>query len=200
MVNPELANEALKSTILSRFRPHLSHGLARLSQRSRPVERTGLAYQLARPGVWNRRAVRAIEMKSKNSSPNKGVDFTLICEKVLALENLHLPNGYLAAELGCRRSQLDRFLQRHHGCSLTALRLERRLVEAADLLLKPGAALKSVAARCGFKHPGLFSVCFHRRFGVSPSEWSRRTQKPGPRINHITSAFRQLVLRSARRA
>jgi AraC-like DNA-binding protein len=115
-------------------------------------------------------------MKQKRMSALKVADFERLSEKVLAPQDLHRPTEHFASELGYTRTQLNHLFQRHCGCSLTALRLERRLLEAANLLRESGAVVKTVAERCGFNHHGLFSLCFERRFGVSPSEWSRNSR------------------------
>jgi AraC family transcriptional regulator len=51
--------------------------------------------------------------------------------------------------------------------------LDRRLERAAALLRAEGAAIAEVARACGFRSAAHFSVKFHARFGVTPSQYRR---------------------------
>ena len=57
---------------------------------------------------------------------------------------------------------------------MAGLKMEMRLMKAAMLLRDPNEKVCNVAAESGFSHLGLFSICFRKRFGVSPTEWRRR--------------------------
>ena len=107
----------------------------------------------------------------------KTLDCTRLREKLAAPELLNLPTDQLAAEFGCSRSQLNHLVRDEFGYSLTALRLELRLIKAAGLLREPGSDIQTIATRCGFKHAGLFSACFERRFGANPANWSRTARQ-----------------------
>jgi AraC family transcriptional regulator len=51
--------------------------------------------------------------------------------------------------------------------------LERRLDHAADRLKADAASIAEIARACGFHSPAHFSVKFHARFGVTPSQYRR---------------------------
>jgi AraC-like DNA-binding protein len=116
-------------------------------------------------------------MKAKPVSMTT-LDCTRLREKLAAPELLDLSTDRLAAEFGCSRAELNRLVQDQLGYSLSALRLEMRLTKAAGLLRKPGSDVDTIAVRCGFRHAGLFSACFERRFGVRPADWSRTSLQP----------------------
>lgn len=88
------------------------------------------------------------------------------------LQNLSVSD--LACRLGCGRRHLNRLFHDHFGTSVAALKMEMRLLKAAALLRDPAAKVINVAMDSGFNHLGLFSTCFKRRFGASPSEWRRQ--------------------------
>jgi AraC-like DNA-binding protein len=71
-----------------------------------------------------------------------------------------------------QRSGLGWFHQ-HFGLSITALRMEIRLLKAVSLLRNPREKVINVAEQCGFNHLGLFNTCFKRRYGTSPGQWRK---------------------------
>jgi AraC-like DNA-binding protein len=83
--------------------------------------------------------------------------------------------GELAAKFGCSERQLNRLSHHYFGYSVSALRMELRMLKAASLLRNPDAKVLNVGEECGFNHLGLFSTCFKKRFGTSPGHW--RSQK-----------------------
>lgn len=101
-----------------------------------------------------------------------------ILENMGAEELQSLSVKDLARRFGCSRRHLNRLFQEHFGTSVSALKMEMRLLKAAALLRHPAAKIANVALESGFSHLGLFSSCFKRRFGVRPSEWRRKEQDP----------------------
>lgn len=83
----------------------------------------------------------------------------------------------LADKFGCSSRHLNRLFHRYLGLSVTALRMEIRLIRAMALLRDPNAKVIHVAEQCGFHHLGLFNTCFKRRFGHSPGQWRKRVVK-----------------------
>ena len=83
--------------------------------------------------------------------------------------------GFTAQELADKfhwtRRHLGRLFQQHFGLSLTALKMEIRLIKAMTLLRNRNLKVNHVAKECGFSHLGLFNSCFKRRFGASPGHW-----------------------------
>lgn len=51
--------------------------------------------------------------------------------------------------------------------------LERRLGRAADMLKADNAPISEIGRACGFRSAAHFSVKFHARFGVTPSQYRR---------------------------
>ncbi len=94
-------------------------------------------------------------------------------ERLSASDMVNLPLAELAAKFGCTSRHLSRLFHEYFGMSVTALRMEMRLLTAVTLLRDPGAKVTNVADQCGFNHLGLFSTCFRRRFNVAPAQWRR---------------------------
>ena len=80
----------------------------------------------------------------------------------------------LAARLACSRRQLNRLFQNCFGLSVSAMKMEMRMLRAVSLLRNPDAKVLLIAGQCGFNHLGLFHICFRKRFGLSPSQWRTR--------------------------
>jgi AraC-like DNA-binding protein len=94
-------------------------------------------------------------------------------EELSAIEMLTLSIEDLAKKFRCSRRHLSRLFHQQFGCSVSALRMELRLLKAVSLLRDPGAKVITVAEQCGFNHLGLFNNCFKRRFGQSPGQWRK---------------------------
>jgi AraC family mar-sox-rob regulon transcriptional activator len=100
-----------------------------------------------------------------------------VFEKLSTDELLSLSVGELANKFGCSRRHLNRLFHQHFGFSVASFRMEMRLLKAVSLLRNPDAKIINVADQCGFNHLGLFNTCFKRRFGVSPGQWRKQTEK-----------------------
>jgi AraC-like DNA-binding protein len=96
-----------------------------------------------------------------------------VFEKLSSAELLSSSVEQLADKFSCSRRHLSRLFHQHFGLSVAALRMEMRLLKAVSLLRNPDAKVTQVAEECGFNHLGLFSICFKRRFGCSPSQWRK---------------------------
>ena len=102
-----------------------------------------------------------------------------VFERLSTSEILSSSVGELAEEFGCSRRRLNRLFHQYFGISMTALRMELRLLKAVCLLRNPDAKASHVAVECGFGHLGLFNTCFKRRFGASPGQWRKPLGPPG---------------------
>ena len=98
-----------------------------------------------------------------------------VFEKLSSAELLKLSVDELAAKFSCSRRHLNRLFHQHFGLSITALRMEIRLLKAVSLLRNPREKVINVAEQCGFNHLGLFNTCFKRRYGTSPGQWRKTT-------------------------
>jgi AraC-like DNA-binding protein len=122
----------------------------------------------------------------KKSRGAVGIDEHLdaVFEQLTTDEIVGLPIDDLAARFHCSRRHLNRLFHYRFGLSVSALRMELRLLKAASLLRDADAKVINVAEESGFNHLGLFNSCFKRRFGVSPGQWRERAPvsacEPGP--------------------
>jgi len=101
-----------------------------------------------------------------------------VFEKLSSAELLTLSVDELAAKFSCSRRHLNRLFHQHFGLSITALRMEIRLLKAVSLLRNPREKVINVAEQCGFNHLGLFNTCFKRRYGTSPGQWRKQAMGP----------------------
>jgi AraC-like DNA-binding protein len=102
-----------------------------------------------------------------------------VFEKLSSSELIDLSVGELASRFSCSRRHLNRLFHQHFGVSVSALRMEMRLLKAISLLRDANAKIINVAEQCGFNHLGLFNTCFKRRFGASPGQWRKSTVQAG---------------------
>lgn len=100
-----------------------------------------------------------------------------VLQQLSADELLSFSIDDLAAKFGCSRRQLNRLFHEYFGLSVSALRMEMRMLKAISLLRNPDAKVINVAEHCGFNHLGLFNTCFNRRFGASPGQWRKQALK-----------------------
>lgn len=98
-----------------------------------------------------------------------------IFEGLSAEELLTISVGDLATKFSCSRRHLNRLFHQYFGFSVSALRMEMRLLKSISLLRDTNTKIINVAEQCGFNHLGLFNTCFKRRFGVSPGQWRKQT-------------------------
>jgi AraC-like DNA-binding protein len=96
-----------------------------------------------------------------------------VFEKLSSSELLKLSVDELASKFSCSRRHLNRLFHQHFGLSITALRMEIRLLKAVSLLRNPREKVINVAEQCGFNHLGLFNTCFKKRYGTSPGQWRK---------------------------
>ena len=101
-----------------------------------------------------------------------------VFEKLSSSELLTLSVDELASKFNCSRRHLNRLFHQHFGLSITALRMEIRLLKAVSLLRNPREKVINVAEQCGFNHLGLFNTCFKRRYGASPGQWRKLALGP----------------------
>jgi AraC-like DNA-binding protein len=102
-----------------------------------------------------------------------------VFEQLSTSEILSLRIGDLAKRCGCSRRHLNRLFHQHLGFSVSAFRMETRLLKALSLLRDRDVKVMNVAEQCGFNHLGQFNTCFRRRFGVSPGEWRKGKERAG---------------------
>jgi len=112
------------------------------------------------------------ECQSQRSGYVRMEDHMLqVFEKLSASELVNLSVSELADRFSCSRRHLNRLFHKHFRISVSALRMEMRLLKAVSLLRDANIKIINVAEQCGFNHLGLFNTCFKRRFGASPGQW-----------------------------
>lgn len=82
----------------------------------------------------------------------------------------------LSETLGLSRTQLYRKLRAEHQPAPSALLRTARLRRARDLLAQTDLAITEVAYRSGFRSTAYFAQCFREDFGMTPSQFRRRSE------------------------
>lgn len=77
------------------------------------------------------------------------------------------------SQIGYSKSRLYRQLTALTGYSPSAFIKEFRLKKAVELIEKQQGNIFQIALETGFNNPSYFSKCFHKRFGILPSEYSQ---------------------------
>lgn len=88
----------------------------------------------------------------------------------------------LAKICGCSLRHLRRLFRQCFGVSLRAQQTDYRLHRASQLLMETDDKILSIAWAVGFRHLGLFSRMFKRRFRMTPSEWRAKFRKKEPPV------------------
>ncbi len=84
----------------------------------------------------------------------------------------------LAAKAGCSVRHFSRLFTEVVGVSFRQRQTELRLRRARELLSQTNSKIIDVAHESGYQHLGLFNALFRRSFGMTPSAWRRKSQKP----------------------
>lgn len=85
----------------------------------------------------------------------------------------------IATGCGLSAAYLCRLFRRYDRTTPMALVRRRRLQEAAQALVVPGARLDDIATAAGYSDQFHFSRAFQREFGQPPSHAARREQRSG---------------------
>lgn len=80
----------------------------------------------------------------------------------------------LAGQLHLNRRYLTRLFRAETGQNIQEYLMTVRMQAASDCL-RAGMKVGETAERCGYEDMFLFSRLFKRRFGISPSEYAKRT-------------------------
>jgi AraC-like DNA-binding protein len=83
--------------------------------------------------------------------------------------DLHIDD--FGKHLGCSKSQLYRKMITLTGMSPNNFIKEYRLNQALSLINQQSGNISEIAYETGFNSPSYFAKCFHKKFGLSPSEY-----------------------------
>lgn len=93
----------------------------------------------------------------------------------------HLDQSLTIAEIARQFAMSEVTLRRRFreafGTSPKQYLLDLRLSEAQDLLTGTSLSMQEIALRMGFFDQAHFSSTFRKHFGVSPTDWRKRSQQ-----------------------
>jgi AraC-like DNA-binding protein/quercetin dioxygenase-like cupin family protein len=124
-----------------------------------------------------------------------GEDFRLRSEPLLAavfefIEDHHhepISLATVAADVGLTPGYLTTLVRRKTGRSVQRWITERRMASARTLLRETDLTVEAVAARTGYRQPGLFIKHFRRDHAVTPAAWRRQTRARSESVTHGTA-------------
>jgi AraC-like DNA-binding protein len=122
------------------------------------------------PGRAHRRPDTALQASLENA----------IVQRCTAFIDRHLADPIdleaVAGSIPVSRSYLAFLFQKHKGMTVNVYKREQRLEHGRALIRQGGMTLAEVARAIGYRSPAYFSNEFHRRFGISPSEYARTVE------------------------
>lgn len=91
--------------------------------------------------------------------------------------NLDLPLTLtsLAKQIHFSPEYLSRYFKKHMGQTLTAYIMELRMQKAKELLSHTSYSITEISYLCGYSSSSNFRKYFSQMFGISPSEYRKRT-------------------------
>jgi AraC-like DNA-binding protein len=83
--------------------------------------------------------------------------------------------------LPLNRTYLSQLINNEYGCSFYQFVTNYRIEEAKRLMREqPDMKFQEVSDQCGFSSPTVFSRVFVREVGMTPRDWSSKTDNPKP--------------------
>ena len=96
------------------------------------------------------------------------------------IENYYAPDislNDIADSLNISNRQLIRIVKQHYGCTFREQITRLRMDTAYHLLSETDMSITEISTRIGYNSSNSFSQVFKKFFGVSPSEFRKKTQK-----------------------
>jgi AraC-like DNA-binding protein len=144
-------------------------------------ERDGLAGRSAMLQLWAACIAGVLPAVDESMARKKNLEaafrrfISRISEKELATSTM----ADMAVQLNCSERHLSRLFRVEFGMSLREKQTELSLQRACQLLLDPGAKIRSIAYDTGYRHVGFFNTLFKKRFGLTPKEWRQQNPPAG---------------------
>ena len=79
---------------------------------------------------------------------------------------------------GCSLRHFRRMFRKQFKTSIRAKQTELRLEKARQLLTETDDKTSTIAHAAGYRHLGFFNMMFKKKFGMTPTEWRRRSTMP----------------------
>ncbi|WP_047245266.1 nickel-binding protein [Maribacter thermophilus] len=97
------------------------------------------------------------------------IQLMLYTEKIWSQNNISVRD--FEKSLGYSKSQLYRYMMNLVGKSPNIFLRDYRLNKALELMKKQSDNISEVAYQTGFSSPAYFSKCFHKKYGILPSNF-----------------------------
>lgn len=93
----------------------------------------------------------------------------------------HIAIAGLAAKAGTNEFKLKKGFKEAYGLGVYGYLLQQRMVVAKQYLQTTSLPLREIARRTGYRNRVNFSAAFKRIHGLTPAQYRRQHQGPGPR-------------------
>ena len=117
------------------------------------------------------------------SQPRTNVATTLlrfeeIISRISDADLINYTSEQLAEMCGCSLRHFRRMFRKQFKTSIRAKQTELRLEKARQLLSETDDKTSTIAHAAGYNHLGFFNMMFKKKFGMTPTEWRRRSTVP----------------------
>ena len=120
--------------------------------------------------------------------------FQQLIAKMPDMEIINHTPDQLARLCGCSPRHFNRLFHRHFGVSARARQTELRLFKSCQLLSSSDAKIIDVALDSGYRNLSLFNSLFKKRFGMTPSDWRRKSTKKNGKVGRLAASVAVLFL------
>ncbi len=117
-------------------------------------------------------------MTSTNRMTGKDCDLALSTQNYICrFYHKKLSVNLLCEIFGCSRTTLMNTFRERFGITLGHYMTQYRLEKAEKMLVIGEKSIKSVAAECGFSDQNYFTKVFRQNYGLTPSEYRKKSRK-----------------------
>ncbi len=131
-------------------------------------------WKAARYGDWSSKEMAATDITTTQSLDEKFMTrfYQFIDENI---SNPELSNELISKSLGIGRTQLNTKIKALAMSTPAKLIYKRRLFRAKQMMDRGADFVSDIAYDCGFSDPIYFSRCFKKEYGMTPSEYIKRS-------------------------
>ncbi len=124
-------------------------------------------------------------LRSPMDSEGLGKDVLAVKEYLKAHCREQVNGKKAAAALGLSESYIEKTFGREVGASISWYVILCRMELGAELLVTTSMRITEVCYAVGMRTPAWFTKCFHRSYGISPTEYRlrHRNGQPLPELN-----------------
>lgn len=120
--------------------------------------------------------VSALRLRAQKSQIKQDPRITVVLDYLVTHPQEMLSINEMCDMAGVSESTLRRLFKTHTGKLPVDFMKEMRMMNAARQLLTRNDSVAEISYSCGYETPNYFSRCFKETFGISPSEYRKRSR------------------------